>query len=66
MKITISPTGQLITINGQVHTRLWEGTTDNGCKVQLLIASVVCTDSPEENARIVRELWDIEPPKYVY
>ena len=63
MKITISPTAQLIDING-VQCRVWTGANEYGTRCDLFIARVVISkDEPAEaQAVFERELTEKRPP----
>jgi hypothetical protein len=40
MKITLTPTTTIDTVNGEVRARIWEGSTDNGTPVKAWIATI--------------------------
>jgi len=64
MKITIEPTTQVIDIGGGLQARVWEGRTEDGTPVHLLITRVaVSKDEPGHvHERFARELTEQREP----
>lgn len=78
MKFTIEPTDRLVEIDtvnenlmtseemrarGPVEARVWEGTTENGVPVQLLVIRVACSkDAPEVCDRLAQALRETRAP----
>ena len=65
MKITITSTSNLITING-MQCRLWEGTTESGIKIHALIARIACEKDDPRAGELGNELIESHPPKEEY
>jgi len=57
MKLTIEPTGTIMTING-VSARVWKGTSDKGIAVECFIAFVQVHEG-DDNAGFERELREV-------
>lgn len=55
MKLTLEPTDRIVTMNGQVKARLWQGTSEDGVPVVATIAFVQ-VDKAHDNTRFEREL----------
>lgn len=68
MKITIEPTTKVIDIGGGLQARVWEGRTESGTEVHLLITRVaVPKDAPPEvHQRFERELTEQREPSVVW
>ncbi len=64
MKITIEPTSKVIDIGGGLEARVWEGRTDEGTPVHLLVTRVaVSNDEPAHvHERFARELKEQRTP----
>lgn len=61
MKVTLSPTGKIDTING-VSARLWEGEDDSGTPVKAWIATISPqTHDPVANQRFADALRELKP-----
>lgn len=71
MKLTLEPTSQIVRFNEPVESRIWQGTTDTGIPVQVLVVRVACsTEHNDECERLARELIEqpvpcIEPNAFV-
>jgi hypothetical protein len=64
MHIELEPTSQLVTINGLVEGRIWQGRTDTGIAVQAVITRIaVPSDDKNECERFARELRETPAPK---
>ncbi len=61
MKIEITPTGHIDTING-APARLWRGVTDQGVKVELFVA-MVRVAAGDDQAAFTRELREVKPER---
>lgn len=60
MQITLKPTATIDTVQGEVHARIWEGTTDSGVPIKAWIAVVQPqTDDPALTAVFERELKEM-------
>ncbi len=63
MKITISSTEQLVTLNG-VPARIWEGRTDSGTPVRCFVTRISPqTHDPVALAAFEAELQECDAPK---
>ena len=64
MKITIQNTTritELITDTGSVPARLWEGETESGVKVQVLVTRIAALKK-DDCSQFERELAEMRPP----
>jgi hypothetical protein len=61
MKLTISSTSQIVTVNGSIQARVWEGKTESGIPVQCLIAQIA-VDVNLRQEDFERELKETESP----
>jgi hypothetical protein len=64
VKIVIESTNritELITPSGVVPARLWEGTTDSGIPIQVLVTRIA-VHRHEDTAQFERELLEQHPP----
>lgn len=56
MKVEIEPTGTIVVYEG-VHCRVWQGQTDAGVRVELLVARLASTSQdPGDHEAIGKEL----------
>lgn len=56
MKVEIEPTGTIVVFEG-VHCRVWQGKTDAGVSVELLVARLASTSAdPRDHEAIASEL----------
>lgn len=56
MKVEIEPTGTIVVFEG-VHCRVWQGQTDGGVRVELLVARLASTSTdPRDHEAIASEL----------
>jgi hypothetical protein len=62
LKLIIEPTDQIVQV-GARQARVWEGHTDDGAPVQLLVMQVALHNDqpPEAHARFAHELQDSPP-----
>lgn len=60
MKITLEQTTQIHQING-VPARLWEGKTESGIEIQVLITRIAVHNS-QDCSQFERELQEQRPP----
>lgn len=63
MKLTISPTSQIVDLNG-TEARVWEGTSDDGASVTLFVVRVAVAGRDME--AFDRELKACAPPSEVW
>jgi hypothetical protein len=64
VKLTIESTSTIVTINGNVQARVWQGKTEGGVPVELLVTRIAVPNSaPEEQERFARELREQPAPK---
>lgn len=60
MKITLTPTGTIDTVEGIGQARIWEGTTEGGVPVKAWIITIQPqTHDPEATAIFERELKEV-------
>ena len=59
MKLTIENTDRLVQING-IPARVWEGTTENGIAVQVLVTQVA-VHRDDDQAQFLTELAEQRP-----
>lgn len=59
MKITLSPTAQIVSVNGAPH-RVWEGHSEKGVPLQALIAQVA-VHKDHDNSEFERDLRESNP-----
>ena len=64
MKLTIESTSTIVTVNGNVQARVWQGKTESGVPVELLVTRIAVPNSaPEEQERFARELREQPAPR---
>ena len=64
MKIHIQPTSRIITVegsNGAVPARVWEGHTDNGIEVTVLVTRIAALRE-QDLSELDRALTEMPPP----
>ena len=68
MKLTIESTTRIIDIGGGLQARLWEGRTESGVPVQVLVTRVaVANDAPSDVLeRFERELAEQRAPSVAW
>lgn len=61
MKLTLTPTTAIDTIDGKVRARIWEGTTEDGVPVKVWISAIQPQTSDEAKlAQFERDLLSIK------
>jgi hypothetical protein len=62
VKVEIEPTGTIVVFEG-VHCRVWQGQTDAGVRVELLVARLASTSTdPRDHEAIASELAEQRTP----
>lgn len=61
MKITIESTSKIVTINGGIECRVWEGKSEGGVEAQCLIPRIGAA-AGQDLSQFERELQEMKPP----
>lgn len=61
MTVTVHSTDQIVEINGGLKARLWEGVTEGGIKVQMLVPRIAAL-ATEDLSQFDRELEEQPAP----
>ena len=62
MKITIESTTKIVDINNGVKARLWEGQTESGIAVQVLVTRIAVAQE-SNTTEFEKELQSHQPPR---
>ena len=63
MKVTLESTAQIVEVNG-VPARVWDGTTESGIPVSVLVTRVA-VERTQDTAQFEAELSECKAPKAV-
>jgi len=64
MEITLRSTSKIVTVNGNVQARVWEGATASGTPITALVTRIVVAEDAgaERHAEFERELQETAAP----
>ena len=65
MKVIVHPTDQIVEINGGLQARVWEGRTESGIEVTMLVPRIAALKS-EDLAEFERELKEQPAPSTAF
>lgn len=61
MTVTLTSTAKIVTVNGDIQCRVWEGATESGIKIQALIPRIAVHKN-SDLAQFEAELQEQRPP----
>jgi hypothetical protein len=62
MKIILNNTSKIVTINGGIKARIWEGETESGIKCHAYITRICIADNEPRREEFDRELKEQSKP----
>lgn len=65
MKVTITPTDRIVTIDGETPCRIWQGTTEKGTRVFAYVRAlaVPAQECDDEEMQELIEIMAVEDPE---